>query len=265
MSTHAPTPVVIVDTPEDVGRLAADAVFAAIVAAERDGRTCVIGCPGGRSPRSTYEALSLLVATSHQSLSHVVIAMMDEYVEQDEHGEFRNVSADQHYSCRGFAEREILGPLNAAAGPGRGIDDTRLWVPDAHDPSSYERRLQDAGVDVFLLATGASDGHIAFNPPGTDRQARTRVVELADSTRTDNLGTFPEFRSLDEVPSYGVTVGCGTIADVSRSAILVITGSHKHEAVMKLREATSYDPMWPSTIALECASTQIIVDRGAAG
>ena len=81
-------------------------------------------------------------------------------------------------------------------------------MPDPADPEEYDKRIADVGgIDLFLLASGTSDGHVAFNPAGTPVGTRTRVVGLTEQTRRDNLTTFPTFGGLDEVPLYGVTVG----------------------------------------------------------
>ena len=50
------------------------------------------------------------------------------------------------------------------------------------DPEGYEQRLADAGgIDLFLLASGAGDGHVAFNPPGADRDT---FKDTAEATKT---------------------------------------------------------------------------------
>jgi glucosamine-6-phosphate deaminase len=256
----------IVGTPQDVGEAAAVLIHDAILEAHSANRNCIIGCPGGRSPRTTYQALAALIEVHATPLNHVVIAMMDEYVDP-ESGPLvlRNADPSLHYSCRGFAVNEILGPLNAAAPLGQGIELFNLWMPDASDPLQYEAKLRESGVDVFILATGASDGHVAFNGPGSSREAQTRVVNLGNLTRLDNLGTFPEFRSIEEVPLQGVSVGPETIAAVSKSVVLVVHGGHKAEALHRIMSADAYDPTWPSTIVWECQNPRIFADESASG
>jgi glucosamine-6-phosphate deaminase len=121
------------------------------------------------------------------------------------------------------------------------------------------------GVDLFVLATGATDGHIGFNPPGSPAHSRTRVVKLAEPTRRDNLHTFPTFgHRLDRVPKYGVTVGIGTIRDLSKRAVMVAHGAHKADAVERVAAADGYEPQWPATVLVECAQPGLFVDRVAA-
>ena len=191
---------------------------------------------------------------------------MDEYVEQTDDG-FRPVDPSLPHSCLGFGRREILDRLNAAARPGRRIPERNLWCPDPRaQEGDYDRALEEAGgIDIFLLASGASDGHIALNPVGAAADTVTRVVRLGDDTRRDNLGTFPTLRSLEEAPCHGVTVGIRTIRELSRSVIMIVTGEHKQPTVRRLASAEDYEPDWPATILTQCSSPRFLVDRSAAG
>jgi glucosamine-6-phosphate deaminase len=192
----------------------------------------LLGCPGGRSLLTTYHAVRTL-----GGLRATTAVLMDEYVPVP--------PVDAHFSCRGFAEREIPA------------DD--VWVPDPDDPDAYDERIAAAGgVDVFLLASGASDGHVAMLGPGAPRDGRTSVVELAETTRRDNLATFPEFTSLDEVPTHGVSVGLGTIG-AARALRLVIHGPDKREAVDRLLALDRFDPQWPASIVHDHDDAQILV------
>ena len=79
------------------------------------------------------------------------------------------------------------------------------------------------------------------------------------------MGTFPELTRLDMVPGHGVTVGIDTIAACSREVVMIVCGDHKREAFSRIAAATSYEPDWPATIAVECKSPTLIADRAAAG
>jgi glucosamine-6-phosphate deaminase len=209
----------------------------------KDGRF-LLGCPGGRSLVPTYRALR------GADLQDVVIVMMDEYLVDGS-----PPPPDAHFSCRGFAQRELGAPL--------GIAPEDVWVPDADDPAAYDERIDAAGgIDLFLLASGASDGHVAFLGPGAPLDGRTAVVPLAESTRLDNLVTFPEFDSLDEVPMLGVSVGLGTILD-SRALRLVLHGADKREAAGRLLALDEFDPAWPASLVHEHDGAEIWLDRAA--
>jgi glucosamine-6-phosphate deaminase len=202
----------------------------------------LLGCPGGRSLRSTYRAL----AGWRPNLDRLVVVMMDEYA---------GAPPDAHFSCARFARDEIAGPL--------GIPPERVWLPDERDPRAYDGRIEEAGgIELFLLASGASDGHVAFNPPGSARNGRTSLLKLARTTRRDNLATFPDFTSLDEVPAKGVSVGLGTIA-AARALRLVLHGADKREAARRLLALDRFDAAWPASVVHEHADARILADEEA--
>jgi glucosamine-6-phosphate deaminase len=209
------------------------------------GRTAgqfLLGCPGGRSLLTTYRAL----AACRRGLARLVVVMMDEYV---------GASADAHYSCRRFAQRELAEPLD--------LRDDQVWLPDELDPAAYDDRIDAAGgVDLFLLGSGSSDGHVAFVPPGAPRNRGTAVLALAESTRRDNLATFPAFRGLEEVPTHGVSVGLQTIA-AARALRLVLHGHEKAAAAARLLALDSYDPAWPASIVHDHPDAEVWLDREA--
>ena len=166
---------------------------------------------------------------------------------------------------RWFGRVEIAERLNAALPPAHQLRADAFWFPDPRDPAAYDRRIADAGgIDYFLLASGASDGHVAFNPPGSRRDSETRVIPLSEETRRDNLQTFPVFGTLDAVPHHGVSVGIATITR-SKAAAMVALGAGKRLTVQRIRDAASYESDWPATLIHECAHASLIVDEAAAG
>jgi glucosamine-6-phosphate deaminase len=202
----------------------------------------LLGCPGGRSLLTTYRAL----AARRPELARLRVVMMDEYA---------GAPVDAHYACRGFARRELADPL--------GLTEEQVWLPDENDPAAYDARIAAAGgIDLFLLASGASDGHVAFNPPGAPRAGRTAVIELAETTRCDNLATFPQFTSLDDVPRSGVSVGLSTIAD-ARALRLVLHGAGKREAARRLLALESFDEDWPASIVHDHPDAEVWIDEEA--
>jgi glucosamine-6-phosphate deaminase len=239
-----PAEVRVFADAEELGERLAAEILAAYEAA--DAGRFLLGCPGGRSLRSTYRAL----AGRRPRLDRLVVVMMDEYVVDG-----RAAPPDAHYSCRRFAAQELRGPLR--------LRDEQVWLPDPADPAAYDDRIAAAGgVDLFLLASGASDGHVAFLPPGSRRDGRTTVVELAETTRHDNLATFPAFESVDDVPRHGVSVGLATIAG-SRRVRLVLHGRAKRHAAERLLALDDFDPSWPASIVHDCADAEIWLDEAA--
>jgi len=254
-------PVAVFPHPDGLAEALARKLLTEAGRARREGRTFVLGCPAGRSLRPTYAALAALAPELESDLSHLVIAMMDEYLVTTPAGH-QLCPAQAHYSCLGYGHREIVEPINEGLPADRRIPRENLWHPDPDDPTDYEERLRAAGgVDVFLVASGASDGHVAFNPAGTSLAERTRVIRLSSSTRRDNLESFPDFGDLDEVPEFGVSVGLGTIVEHSRRVALVMTGADKREAALRLRRCADFSSGWPASFIYRCRRPMILLDR----
>ena len=244
------------DTPDQLGEAVAQDIAARMAGRDR----FLLGCPGGRSPKPVYAALARKTGLD---LSRLIIVMMDDYL-TTEGGALTHVDGAAHYSCRRFARAEIQAVLNAGRRATHRIPDAQVWFPDPADPGDYDARIQTAGgIDFFLLASGASDGHVAFNPVGSRADSQTRIVELTEETRRDNLMTFPDFPGLDAVPRHGVTVGIATIA-AARATGMVVWGAGKRLAFRHLSAATGYDPAWPATVWAACPDATLYADRAAA-
>lgn len=258
------TPLRILPSPEAIGEELSTRLLDAIARARAPGRRYLLGCPTGRTPRPVYAAMARRLSVQEQDMSHVVLVMMDEYL-VDEEGSLAYAPEDAPWSCHHFTGREIVGQLNGALPPAKRLRPESVWFPDPRDPAAYDARIGDAGgIDFFLLASGASDGHVGFNPPGSARDSRTRIVALSEETRRDNLQTFPSFGTLDAVPRYGITVGIATIA-AAREAVMVVWGTGKRLTLARMRRAARYEPEWPATVIHECAMREIVSDAAASG
>jgi len=255
-------PLRVLPTPEAIGEDLAARMRADIERTRLTGRRFLLGCPTGRTPKPVFAAMARRLAAKPQDLSHLVFVMMDEYLVQGRDG-LEYAPADAPWSCHHFARVEIADRLNAALSPAQRIRADAFWFPDPRDPAAYDARIDAAGgIDLFLLASGASDGHVAFNPPGSARESRTRVIPLSDETRRDNLKTFPAFGTLDAVPRHGVSVGIDTIIR-SRAAVMLAWGEGKRLTVARMRGAERYEPDWPATLIHECAAAEILCDEAA--
>ena len=78
------------------------------------------------------------------------------------------------------------------------------------------------GIDLCILGIG-TNGHIAFNEPGSSFKSRTRVVNLDEQTIQDNSRFFG---SVDDTPKQAITMGLGTIME-SKKIVLMANGDHK--------------------------------------
>lgn len=253
----------VFESPNGIGEYLAGKLLDRIAAARQSGQRFLLGCPTGRTPRPIYKAIAHRLKETTQDMSHVALVMMDEYVVKRSGG-FEYAPASAPWSCHHFVRREIADPWNAALEVGQRLKDESVWFPDPDDPETYDERIADAGgIDFFILASGASDGHVAFNPPGSERDSRTRIVALSEMTRRDNLVTFPEFGKLESVPSHGISVGIATIA-AAREAAMVLTGEGKAQSFDRILQSKTYDSDWPATVIHACAVGEILCDADAA-
>jgi glucosamine-6-phosphate deaminase len=220
-------------------------------------RRLVLGCPGGRSLKKTYYYLGQLSYELNISLDQLTIIMMDEYVEKIL-GQYKLVNPSCHYSCVRFSKQVIKRLLNYKKTHITSLKVENILFPNIENPKAYDSIIKKlGGIDIFLLASGSSDGHVAFNNAYSNLSQKTHITKLSIKTRTDNMKTFTNFVKLNEVPKYGLTVGLKTISFLTRKAILVLTGEEKKEAFRKIKELNKFDVVWPASIIFKCRNYNI--------
>jgi glucosamine-6-phosphate deaminase len=236
--------VVPLASVEEVAALAADTIEALV----RARPACVLGLATGSSPVPAYaELVARHRAGSGPSYDEVRAFLLDEYV---------GLPAGHPQSYRATIARELTDDLGLAA--------DRVHGPDPTDPqtagAAYEQALLDAGgVDLQVLGIG-SDGHLAFNEPGSSLASTTRIKTLTDTTRRDNARFFG---SLDEVPHHVMTQGLGTILR-ARHLLFLATGPGKADAVAAAVEGPLTASCPASVLQLHPHAT-VLLDPAAAG
>lgn len=251
------TTITVFDTPADLGRAVADAILAGL--ATRDREHYLVGLPAGRSAVPVVRALVEQAHRQRVDVSPLRVVMMDDYVEETASG-YRRIDPNLEHSCLGWAVRQVAEPMIDI-----GFRLDQLLVPDPSDLAAIASTIKAyGGVDLFLLASGQGDGHVALNGPGTPPDATTRIVRLSESTRSDNLSTFPHLGDPDQVPRLGVTLGTGDFVNLCHSVRMIVWGSHKAQAFGRLATTEGYDPDWPATVVHRCQDPAILADRAAA-
>ncbi len=204
--------VIIESNAEEASRRAARFV-AELVRRKPD---CVLGLATGSTPLGVYRELIRLHKEEGLDFSQVTTFNLDEYV---------GLPASHPQSYRYFMQQSLFDHIN--------IDPKHTHVPDGRALDfevhcrNYEQQIKDAGgIDLQVLGIG-SDGHIAFNEPGSSLGSRTRLKTLASETIRDNARFFG---GEDKVPRLAVTMGVGTILE-SRRCLLLAFGPHKALAV----------------------------------
>ena len=236
---------VLVVPGQEAARIAADIVERALRTKERP----VLGLATGSSPLAVYDELARRRRDEGLSFGHARAFLLDEYVGlPDEHPErYRNV-----------IERELASRVDFAHGAVQGPDGNAADLAQA--AADYERAIAEAGgVDVQILGIG-TDGHIAFNEPGSSLASRTRIKTLTDQTRRDNARFFDG--DVDAVPRHCLTQGLGTILE-ARHLVLLASGASKAEAVHQMIEGP-VSAMWPATVLQMHPHVTVLVDEAAA-
>jgi glucosamine-6-phosphate deaminase len=237
---------VVIAPADALARLAADAVEQLVRARPE----AVLGLATGSSPLAVYDELVRRHVEQGLSFARARAFTLDEYVglPADHPQRYRNVIA------RELTDRIDLDPARVA-GPDGGADD----LPAAC--AAYEQAISAAGgIDLQILGIG-TDGHIAFNEPGSSLASRTRVKTLTLQTRQDNARFFGDDPSA--VPNHCVTQGIGTIL-AARHLVLLATGRAKAEAVHQLVEGP-VSAMWPASALQLHPHVSVLVDDAAAG
>lgn len=237
--------VVILENPAEVSQRAAEIIASAI----QQKPACVLGLATGGTPLETYRALIQRHREGHLSFGKVTTFNLDEYV---------GLAPDHPQSYRYFMQSNLFEHID--------IRPEQCHVPNglADDYSlygqQYEAAIRDAGgIDLQLLGIG-TDGHIAFNEPGSSLASRTRLKALTEQTRRDNARFF---QNLEEVPQLAVTMGVGTILE-ARSILLLATGDNKAAAVRAFIEGPVTSQITASALQLHPRTT-VLLDQSAAG
>ena len=221
----------------------------------------ILGCPGGRSLKKTYYYLGLLSFKYKVSLDKLILIMMDEYVYK-KNNKYYLVNPNNHYSCVKFSKNVIKKLLNYKKTNLTSLKQKNIYFPSIDNPKNYDILIRKLGyIDIFLLASGSSDGHVAFNNIYSKINQKTHVTKLSMQTRKDNMRTFSQFKNINEVPKYGITVGLNTISALSKSSILVLTGKEKKTAYKKISSLSKYDKNWPASIIHKCKKNKIYLDK----
>ena len=193
----------------------------------------VLGLPTGSTHLGTYQELIRQYQAGKVSFKNVVTFNMDEYIGlPPEHPQ-----SYHYFMHENFFKHIDIQPQNIHLLDGMTHD-------YAEECRSYEEKIKSYGkINLFLGGVG-SDGHIAFNEPGSSLTSRTRIKTLTTETVKANSRFFDG--DINQVPRTALTVGIGTIMDADEVMILA-TGSNKSQALHHAIEE-SINHMWPISI-----------------
>lgn len=237
--------VIILPDAEHIGVVGADAIAALLVR----NPAAVVGLATGSSPLAIYDELARRCVRDQLSFRQARGFTLDEYV---------GLPADHPQRYRNVIDEVFVSKVDFAPGAVQGPDGLAVDIPAAC--AEYEAAIRDAGgVDLQILGIG-TDGHIAFNEPGSSLGSRTRIKTLTRQTRMDNARFFGG--DVDAVPTHCLTQGLATILE-ARHLVLVATGRQKAEAVHQLVEGP-VRALWPATVLQLHPHVTVLLDEAAA-
>ncbi|WP_082989376.1 glucosamine-6-phosphate deaminase [Christensenella intestinihominis] len=193
----------------------------------------VFALPTGSTPIGTYQALAKQNREGQIDFSQGNFFNVDEYV---------GLSRESEQGYYHFLYTNLYQHVN--------VDLAKTHAPDgtAADPElaaiDYERQIDSlGGLDVAFLGIGRN-GHIGFNEPADSLHYATYCVTLTESTIEANARFFA---SVDEMPKQALTIGIGTIMKADK-IVMVAHGEDKAEAIRRLKEDTSLNTGFPSSL-----------------
>ncbi|MCL2209584.1 MAG: glucosamine-6-phosphate deaminase [Treponema sp.] len=192
-------------------------------------RPYILGLPTGSSPLLVYREFIRMHKEGKLSFKNVRTFNMDEYI---------GLPADHPQSYQFFMKENLFNHID--------IDPKHTRIPNGmagdleKECESYEEAIKTAGgIDLFLGGMG-SDGHIAFNEPGSSLTSRTRIKTLTAETKTANARFFGGDPS--KVPGTALTVGVGTVMD-AKEVVIIVSGRSKARALRAVVEE-GVNHMW---------------------
>ena len=180
----------------------------------------ILGLATGGSPVGMYKELVKRQQAGDISFKEVTTFNLDEYVDLEQN------SPASYWT---FMHENLFNHVD--------INEEKIHLPNGKATDleaecvAYDAQIAEAGgIDLQLLGIGVN-GHIGFNEPGTSFDSLTNIVELTESTRTENAIYFD---NPEAVPTHAITMGIQSIMN-ARAIVLIAFGEKKLEAIEKLK------------------------------
>ncbi len=207
----------------------------------------VLGLATGSTPLGLYHNLIDAHHRDGIDYSQVTTVNLDEYA---------GLSPENDQSYAYFMRHNLFDGLGIT--PAQTNIENGLAENAEAECKRYDALLDGTPRDIQLLGIG-SNGHIAFNEPGTAFDSTTHVVDLNESTIRDNARFF---ESIDEVPRQAFTMGLKHIMQ-AKQVLILATGVGKADAVWGMVHGPVTTALPASILQLHPACT-VLVDTAAA-
>ncbi len=211
--------VIVKDNVDDIAESVVKEIADVIKEKNQKGEKAVIAFPTGNTQLPIYAKLREWYDKGKIDFSNVIAFNLDEYY---------GLKPNHPQSYNRYLKENLFNHVN--------IKKRNLHLMNGRKKRNvekyckkYEAKIEKyGGIDLLLHGFG-SKGHIAFCEESSDEDSRTRLIELADSTRED---AEDDFGGIQNVPTHAITMGIGTIMDVKRT-IGIGTNKDKLSGIME--------------------------------
>ncbi|MBQ9125169.1 MAG: glucosamine-6-phosphate deaminase [Clostridia bacterium] len=235
--------VIVVENYQQIGQQGAQIIAGVI----KNSPNAVLGLATGTSPIGIYQNLVEMCQKGEISFANVKTVNLDEYVGLD---------GTHPQSYRYFMNDNLFNHVD--------IDKANTFVPNGvaenlqEECTRYTALVDSLVQDIQLLGIG-SNGHIAFNEPGTPFDSTTHVVNLTENTIKDNSRLFED---ISQVPTKALTMGIANIMNAKR-ILIVANGKNKAQAVYDMVKG-QVNTTCPASVLQNHPDVTVIVDKDAA-
>lgn len=206
----------------------------------------VLGLATGTSPLDVYANLVKANKEGRVSFKGCASFNLDEYI---------GLEGTHDQSYRYFMNENLFNHIDIDKSKThvlKGVGDVEAYM------NQYDTEIASfGGIDIQILGIG-SDGHIAFNEPGTSFDSLTHITDLTEQTIRDNSRLFND---ISEVPTKAVTMGLKSIMN-ARKIVLIATGKNKAQAIFNLLKGPMTEKV-PCSILQKHPDCTIYVDEDA--
>lgn len=232
--------VIIVDNYDEVSAQA----FAVMKEYLKPGKN--LGLATGSSPIGLYRNMIKDHEENGTDYREIKTFNLDEYV---------GLAKDHSQSYFTFMHEQLFDHI--------GIPEENVHIPSGigdveQNCRDYDRLVAQNPIDIQLLGIG-SNGHIAFNEPGTSFAAGTHVTDLTASTIKDNSRFFKPLG--EKVPTKACTMGLATIMK-AKNILLIANGANKAKAIKGLLEGPVSEDC-PASILQRHPHVVVVIDKAA--
>lgn len=235
--------IIITKNYEELSAKAAEVMLGVV----KQNPKAVLGLATGTTPLGLYAKMIADYKENGTDYSQIRTVNLDEY---------KGLPKTHEQSYAYFMKKNLFDGLGIRSEQ-TNIEDGTAKEAD-EECARYDTLLEELPRDIQLLGLG-SNGHIAFNEPGTPFGSGTHVVTLAESTVRDNARLFED---ISEVPRKAFTMGIKQIMQAKKVLILA-SGSNKADAVYKMVKGEVTEQV-PASVLQQHPDCTLIADGAAA-